>query len=142
MTSHLSCARKQEANYPSLKEGAPVTVTATAPPGSACSTEPQLSYELRQGKQVFEHYCQTCHGKTGAGDGFNAFNITPRPRHLSDPVFLKAKSNSDLAAAINFGGAGIGLSPMMPPWGKTIGPDQVEQVVGYIRTLKGTDPAP
>jgi mono/diheme cytochrome c family protein len=101
-----------------------------------------LSYELRLGKQVFQHYCQTCHGETGGGDGFNAFNVEPHPRDLSDPAFQKAKNNTDLTDTIRRGGVGVGLTAMMPPWGKTLTPDQIEQVVGYIRTLKRVEPAP
>jgi mono/diheme cytochrome c family protein len=99
------------------------------------SAPPEPSYDLRLGKQVFTHYCQTCHGETGAGDGFNAFNLDPKPRDLSDPVFQK-KSGADLADAIRRGGAGVGLSPLMPPWGRTLTTQQVEQVVLYVRSLK------
>jgi len=99
------------------------------------SAPPEPSYDLRLGKQVFTHYCQTCHGETGAGDGFNAFNLDPKPRDLSDPVFQK-KSGADLADAIRRGGAGVGLSPLMPPWGRTLTAQQVEQVVLYVRSLK------
>ncbi len=102
-----------------------------ASPGPAAE-----SYELRLGKQVFRHYCQTCHGETGAGDGFNAFNLDPKPRDLGDPAFQKKKSDADLADAIRRGGAGVGLSPLMPPWGHTLSPREVEQVVLYVRTLK------
>jgi mono/diheme cytochrome c family protein len=104
--------------------------------------EPSLSYELRLGKQVFQHYCLTCHGEAGAGDGFNAFNVDPHPRDLSDPAFQKAKTDGDLADTIRRGGAGVGLSPLMPPWGKTLTPDQIDQVVGYLRRLKRTDAPP
>ncbi len=99
------------------------------------SAPPEPSYDLRLGKQVFTHYCQTCHGETGAGDGFNAFNLDPKPRDLSDPVFQK-KSGADLADAIRRGGTGVGLSPLMPPWGRTLTAQQVEQVVLYVRSLK------
>ena len=67
------------------------------------------SYELRLGKDIFRHYCQTCHGETGAGDGFNAYNLDPRPRDLSDPAFQKSKSDADLADTIRRGGTGVGL---------------------------------
>lgn len=117
-----------------------VTPAGTAPPAEAASAAPvaeaPLSYELRLGKDVYQHYCLTCHGDTGAGDGFNAFNLDPHPRDLTDPVFQKAKTDADLKDAITRGGAGVGLSPLMPPYGKTLTPDQIDQVVGYLRTLK------
>lgn len=110
--------------------GKPAGRVAAAPP----SPKP-MSYELRLGRASFQHYCQTCHGETGAGDGFNAFNLDPRPRDLSDRAFQKKKTDADLTDAIQRGGAGVGLSSMMPPWGRTLSKQQVEQVVLYLRSL-------
>jgi mono/diheme cytochrome c family protein len=109
------------------------TQTATKP---AAARPPQPSYELRLGKAVFSHYCQTCHGETGAGDGFNAFNLDPRPKDLSDPALQKTKSDADLADAIRRGGAGVGLSPLMPPYGHTLSSRQIEVAILYLRTLR------
>ena len=111
--------------------GKPAGKAAAAP---APPAKP-MSYEIRLGRATFQHYCQTCHGETGAGDGFNAFNLDPRPRDLSDPAFQKKKTDADLADAIQRGGAGVGLSAMMPPWGRTLSKEQVEQVVLYLRSL-------
>ena len=105
---------------------APSKAEASAPP----------SYELRLGKETFRLYCQTCHGETGAGDGFNAFNLDPRPRDISDPAFQKKKSDTDLTAVIRRGGAGAGLSSLMPPWGRTLSDAQIHEVILYLRTLK------
>jgi mono/diheme cytochrome c family protein len=132
------CSRHKDGSAPAPAVATPVAVSAAPTP----PVEPTLSYELRLGKQVFQHYCQTCHGETGGGDGFNAFNVEPHPRDLSDPAFQKAKSNADLSDAIRRGGLGVGLTAMMPPWGKTLTPDQIDQVVGYIRTLKRVETPP
>ncbi len=93
-------------------------------------------YELRIGKQVFQQYCAGCHGDAGQGDGFNSFNLDPHPRDLSDPAFQKSKSNADLADAIRRGGAGVGLSSLMPPWGKTLDARRIDAVVLYVRSLR------
>ena len=116
-----ACARK------------PVAAGAKAPAGPAA-----LPYAARLGKVTFAHYCQTCHGETGAGDGFNAFNLDPHPRDLSNPEFQKKKSDAELADAIQRGGAGVGLSALMPPWGHTLSARQVAEVVLYLRTLPAT----
>ena len=108
------------------------------PAGKAQATPPPPkppSYELRLGRATYQHYCLTCHGETGAGDGFNAFNLDPHPRDLSDAAFQKKKTDADLADAIQRGGAGMGLSSMMPPWGRTLSPEEVSQVVLYLRSL-------
>lgn len=114
-----ACARRPAANGPA------------AQPRPA-----QVSYELRLGRATFEHYCQTCHGEAGGGDGFNAFNLDPRPRDLSDPAFQKKKTDADLKDVIQRGGAGVGLSSLMPPWGKTLSGDQIDQTILYLRSLR------
>jgi len=104
-------------------------------PGAVAPRRPN-AYELRLGKEVFETYCAGCHGLTGAGDGFNAFNLDPRPRDLGDPALQKSKSNVDLADAIRRGGAGVGLTSLMPPWGHTLDERHIDAVVLYIRSLR------
>lgn len=136
-----------------FRAGIPLTIAALvlaggcsrhkAPPAEAAVTEEKpLSYELRLGKASYQHYCATCHGETGGGDGFNAFNVDPQPRNHSDPAFQKARTDAELADAIRRGGAGVGLSPLMPPWGKTLTEDQISEVVAYIRTLKQPEEKP
>jgi mono/diheme cytochrome c family protein len=93
-------------------------------------------YEVQIGKQVYMHYCTGCHGDTGAGDGFNSFNLDPHPRDLGDPKFQKSKTNADLADAIKRGGSGVGLSSLMPPWGRTLDARQTDDVILYVRSLK------
>lgn len=110
--------------------------TTTAPGAAGRRPAAAPSYELRLGRQVFQHYCQTCHGETGAGDGFNAFNLDPRPRDLSDPAFQKKKTDAELMDAVRRGGAGVGLSSMMPPWGRTLSQAEVDEVVRYVRSLR------
>lgn len=124
-----------------LSIGAFACVRTPAPPKAAAARPAQPSYELRLGKAVFSHYCQTCHGETGAGDGFNAFNLDPRPKDLSDPALQKIKSDAELGDAIRRGGAGVGLSPLMPPYGHTLSTRQIEVVVLYLRSLR-KDAAP
>ncbi len=133
----LACSRGAAPAAPSVP-GAPGAALASqgAAASAAPAATPQPSYELRLGRSVYEHYCQTCHGEGGAGDGFNAFNLDPRPRDLSDPDFQKKKSDADLRDAIRRGGAGVGLTPLMPPWGRTLSGRQVEGVILYLRNLR------
>jgi mono/diheme cytochrome c family protein len=122
------------------RERAPSDASSSADSSAQASPQPApveaLSYEARLGKGVYRHYCQTCHGESGAGDGFNAFNLDPRPRDLSDPAFQSAKSDADLADAIRRGGAGVGLSALMPPWGHTLSAQQIADVILYVRSLR------
>jgi len=134
-----------------MKSWIPILLLALVPPVvAACARKATphrhaaapavaaISYEARQGRAVYQHYCQTCHGETGAGDGFNAFNLDPHPRDLSDPAFQKAKSDADLTDAIRRGGSGVGLSALMPPWGHTLSDRQIADLVAFLRSLRRT----
>ena len=115
---------------------AAITPATTAP--AAAAPAPPVApapYETRVGREVYQHYCQTCHGDSGAGDGFNAFNLDPRPRDFSDPAFQK-KTDADTRDAIRRGGAGVGLSPLMPPWGRTLSDRQIDDLILYLHTLR------
>ena len=112
---------------------APVAIAGTLP---SASPPAPLSYEQRLGRDVYQRYCQVCHGETGGGDGFNAFNLDPHPRDFSDPDFQKKRSDADLVDAVRRGGAGVGLTSLMPPWGRTLSSRQIDSVVLYLRTLR------
>lgn len=96
---------------------------------------PELGYNAREGRVLYRHYCLNCHGDLGRGDGFNAFNLDPRPRSLADSTFQAQHSDSDLVVAIRSGGSAVGLSTGMPPWGRTLEERQIQNVVLYLRTL-------
>lgn len=104
-------------------------------PQAAAPPRPS-QYEINIGRQTFLRYCAGCHGETGQGDGFNSFSLDPHPRDLSDPAFQKSKSNTDLEDAIRRGGAGVGLSSLMPPWGRTLDARHINDVVLYLRSLR------
>lgn len=97
--------------------------------------QPDLAYGARQGRQLFAHYCSTCHGPEGGGDGFNAYSLDPRPRDLSQAAFQSERTDTDLAAVIRSGGGVLGLSTNMPPWGHTLNDRQISYLVQYLRTL-------
>lgn len=100
---------------------------------------PDETYNVREGRVLFRHYCATCHGQEGRGDGLNAYNLDPRPRDLSDGSFQKLRSDEDLAAVIRSGGGVSGLSTGMPPWGRTLDERMIRNVVAYLRALPGQE---
>jgi len=101
---------------------------------------PELGYTAREGRVLYRHYCLNCHGDAGKGDGFNAYNLDPRPRSLADSTFQAQHSDSDLVAAIRSGGGAVGLSTGMPPWGRTLNERQIQHVVEFVRTLPVAEP--
>jgi mono/diheme cytochrome c family protein len=91
-----------------------VTTTDSAAAKPPVSRVALLTYEERQGKVLFMKYCSVCHGVEGKGDGFNAFNLDPRPRDLSDKQYMSAFAEERLYQTIDLGGRGMNKSPSMP----------------------------
>ena len=92
-----------------------------------------LSYAESQGKHLFGHYCATCHGDEGRGDGQNASNLTPSPPDMS-----VSKGISDTAyvrKVIAEGSAAIGRSPLSPPWGRSLSRQEIEYLVAYCQAI-------
>lgn len=91
-----------------------------------------LNHAESQGKRLFEHYCATCHGDEGRGDGQNASNLTPAPPDMT------ASSGGDPALVrkvIAEGSASVGRSPLSPPWGRNLNSQEIEYLVSYRRAL-------
>ena len=110
--------------------------TAETAAGDRGMPLPELGYNAREGRALFLHYCSTCHGTEGHGDGFNAYNLDPKPRDLGDPAFQAKQTDDELASVIRSGGASAGLSTGMPPWGRTLHDRQIRNLVSYVRTLE------
>ncbi len=99
------------------------------------STGTLSSYEQRQGKHLYTKYCAVCHGEEGKGDGFNAFNLDPKPRDLTDSKYMTALNDERLIETINEGGRGVNKSPLMPSWGGRLTEEEIRYIVSYLRTL-------
>lgn len=110
-------------------------VAAAASEALAFLRPPDLSYTVREGRALFRHYCATCHGEEGRGDGFNSYNLDPKPRDLADPAFQDERSDAELVAIIRIGGGAAGLSTGMPPWGHTVTERKIQNLVAYVRAL-------
>ena len=97
-----------------------------------------LTYAEGQGKQVFTRYCATCHGDEGKGDGQNASNLEPPPPDLTTSKNLA--DDTYLHRVIAEGSAAVGRSPLSPPWGRSLSPQQIEYVILYCRALPKAKP--
>ncbi len=97
-----------------------------------------LTYAEGQGKHVFDHYCVTCHGDGGKGDGQNASNLNPPP-----PDFSASKNLTDASyvrRVISEGSAAVGRSPLSPPWGRTLSAQEIEYLTRYVQRLAAPKP--
>ncbi len=94
-----------------------------------------------EGRKLFAYYCASCHGEKGMGDGFNAVNLDPTPRDLTDDkeVYMGKQKNEDLFKVINMGGGAIEKSPRMPPYKNTLSEKEIWQIVAFVRSLHSHD---
>lgn len=95
--------------------------------------EGNLTYIESQGRHLFLHYCATCHGDEGRGDGQNASNLTPPPPDLTK--LSDARSGTLLRKVIAEGSAAVGRSPMSPPWGRSLSGQELDYLVAYCQSL-------
>ena len=82
---------------------------------------------LEDGEKTFKANCAACHRADGGG------LIGP---NLADAYWLHGGALTDIYRSVNDGV----LEKGMPPWGKTLKPAQLEAVVAYVASLRGSNP--
>jgi mono/diheme cytochrome c family protein len=87
-----------------------------------------------RGGIVYRTYCVLCHGAGGKGDGRAAKMYTPRPADLTNSPFPDAYKEM----IIRGGGASVGRSSFMPPWGDELTDEQISDLVAFLRELRKT----
>lgn len=88
------------------------------------------SGDVQAGKRIFSANCISCHGKNGNGKGPLAVGLSPPPADFTDPDFWNGKTDSFLIHVIQ---NGLGS---MPSWSDSLTPQNIEDVLSYIKTLK------
>jgi len=84
--------------------------------------------EVDEGKEIYVKNCVACHRADGGG------MIGP---NLTDDYWIHGASLDSVYTVVSNGV----LEKGMPPWAKVLAPKDVERVVAYIATLRGTNPA-
>ena len=87
------------------------------------------------GRADYQTLCSSCHGTEGAGDGPVAATLDPKPAKHSDGAFMNTLSDEYLFSVIKEGGAAVGKSAMMAPWGGTVTDEQIRNLIAFIRSL-------
>lgn len=88
----------------------------------------QKSY--KEGKELYAKHCQSCHGKTGLGDGSKAAQLKSEPGNFSLASFQK-QTDGALFYKITEG------RDDMPSFKKKLDDaDEMWELINYIRTLK------
>ena len=105
--------------------GSDSPTAATPPkPTGALAGDPVLL----EGRGVYAKYCASCHGITGEGAPGSAF--------VGRRLLRTMPTAADEAAVVRAGRA------VMPSFGKTLTPEQLDAVVRYTREVLAPRPAP
>jgi mono/diheme cytochrome c family protein len=86
-------------------------------------------------KPNYLKYCAACHGHDGRGDGFNARFLARAPTVHADPGYMTTRPDDTLYDGISSGGYILNKSPFMPPWGGSLAPREIKELVEHLRTL-------
>lgn len=95
-----------------------------------------LNTETARGRELYLQKCYICHGKSGDGKGFNAYNL--KSNFGVEPFNFKTKADKDfppieeIKRAISGGGPAVKKSQFMPPWGSTFIAYDIECITSYV----------
>jgi mono/diheme cytochrome c family protein len=102
-------------------------------------TDPQhvipLNYQQAQGKRIFYQQCVWCHADATPAGPSNRSNLTPVPPLLNDGTVLNAENDENMRNIVTLGGAAMGKSPMMPPYGRMLSAEEIRSVIAFTRAI-------
>jgi len=101
-------------------------VAATLTIGFAAVTLPSLMRAQNDAEKTYKTNCVLCHAPDGSGSSPSGKAL--KAQDLRSELIQK-KTDDELAAAITNG------KGKMPAFGKKLKPDQIAQLVAYIRAL-------
>ena len=93
---------------------------------------------LLAGKDIYNTFCQGCHGLRGDGQGPAAKNLVGvKPRDFTSKDFVIEGREEEIYEII-FRGAAKAFhgSPYMPKWSTTLSRQHVQDIIEYLKTFK------
>jgi len=118
----------QQTNSPLPAPYLSATGHTLLPPAASLSNAPSI-------RQTYLSHCAPCHGPDGQGNGYNAQFLPVKPTVHANAAYLATRPDDTLYDGIHSGGYILNKSHLMPPWGETLQPKQIRDLVGYLRTL-------
>lgn len=115
-------------------------ISATTPgkahPATLQIAETALGYQQQLGSILSDKYCSRCHNpESSAAQVSNYDNLAVKPHAFTDGETLNKMSNADLLSIIDHGGPALSRSALMPPYGNTLSPTDVQAIIAYIRVM-------
>lgn len=88
-----------------------------------------------RGKDLYAKHCAGCHGPAGKGDGPAAAAINPKPTDFTNKAYMSALKDQYLFDLVQKGGAALGKSPLIIPFGSKLKDGEIRDVIAYVKTL-------
>ena len=92
----------------------------------ACVVTFSAPAHAQNGEAIYKGKCAGCHGADGTGSAIGK-RLGARDFHSAD---VQKQSDAELSSAIEKG------KNKMPGYEKSLKPDQIKELVAYIRTMK------
>ncbi len=128
----LRLVRAHEAAISNAKKGPKKQEAATA-------DQALMVYNADGMKSLFVVNCARCHGIKGDAKGPDSEKLGVPVPDMTTPEFHASRDAQQLYDVIYKGGAAVGLSPMMPPWGGFLKDQEIEFMVRYIQELERSE---
>jgi mono/diheme cytochrome c family protein len=98
---------------------------------------PGAHVSVPRGRDIYNAGCWVCHGRAGDGRGPGAPREGVRPRDFTSPEFVIEGREEEIAQTIAKGAAAsFHGSPLMIEWGNRLSPEQIRDVVEYLKTFR------
>lgn len=98
--------------------------------------DPGLNLDMARGKELYFQYCVVCHGDSGDGKGFNAYNLKSnfgvQPFDFTDSDTAAQTTVDEIKKAITYGGPEVNKSQYMPPWGGVLSEYDLDSLTDYV----------
>ena len=133
-----ACGGDTSKPAPPQPASSPAEPTAPAEKPAATVPTGNLRGDADAGAQLYATYCASCHGPGGKGDGPIAQTLKPPPANHTDHAYMGTLSDEHLYKVISQGGASVGKSPMMAPWGGVVNEEGIRDLIAFIRKLSST----
>lgn len=109
------------------------TAHATAAVAKAEAPKPTAQpASASEGAATFQTLCSSCHGPNGDGQGPVAVALNPKPANFTAPEFWATRDRAHIEKVIREGGASVGKSPLMAPFGAQLDPAALSKLVDHV----------
>jgi mono/diheme cytochrome c family protein len=86
-----------------------------------------------QGRLLYQQKCESCHGKSGNGNGTDAAGLSTHPTDFTNQAFMAENTSQGLYETIT-----NGIQPDMPAYSSTLDENERMALVSYLRSLTFT----